>query len=148
MPIRNSKTSDEAQIRAAIDAWATAVRAKDVDGAMAGYAPDVLTFDVVSPLRYFGRDAGRKRTEEWFSSWQGPINCEIRDLSIATGDDVAFSHHLSRFSGTKTDGGKIDMWVRATLCFRKIDSKWMVTHQHLSVPFDPESGQVALNLKP
>ena len=40
------------------------------------------------------------------------------------------------------------MWIRATLCYRKIDGKWMVTHEHVSVPFDPESGQASLDLKP
>jgi hypothetical protein len=28
------------------------------------------------------------------------------------------------------------MWWRTTICFRKIDGKWMVTHEHNSVPFD------------
>jgi ketosteroid isomerase-like protein len=40
------------------------------------------------------------------------------------------------------------MWVRATLCFRKTNGKWVVTHQHLSAPFDPASGQASLDLKP
>ena len=79
---------------------------------------------------------------------QGPIGCEIRDLSITTGGTVAFSHSLYRFSGTKTDGGEIDMWVRATVGFLKIDGKWMVTHEHSSVPFDAESGMASLDLKP
>ncbi len=138
----------EAEIRAAINDWAKALRAKDTEALMAGYAPAVLTFDVVNPLQSKGRDAAKKRAEEWISSWEGPINCEIRDLSITTGDDTAFSHHLSRFSGTRKDGGDIDMWIRATLCFRKIDDKWMVTHEHVSVPFDPATGQASLDLKP
>ena len=93
-------------------------------------------------------DAVRKRAEEWISSWQGPINSEIRELSITADDDAALSHHLSRFNGTKKGGGEIDMWIRATLCFGKVDGKWMVTHEHLSVPFDPQSGQASLDLKP
>jgi ketosteroid isomerase-like protein len=77
---------------------------------MPGYAPDVLTFDVVNPLQYIGRDAATKRTEGWFSS--GPINCEIRDLNIATDEDVASSPNLSRFSGAKKGGG----WSRISIC--------------------------------
>jgi uncharacterized protein (TIGR02246 family) len=148
MTTENSKATDETQIRALIDDWAKALRAKDINALLSNYAPDVLAFDLINPLQYLGSDALRKRVDEWFSSFQGPINFETRDLSITASDDVAFSRNLSRFSGTKIDGEKIDMWIRATVCFRKIDRKWMVTHQHSSVPFDPESGQASLDLKP
>jgi ketosteroid isomerase-like protein len=40
------------------------------------------------------------------------------------------------------------MWWRTTVCFRKIDEKWMVTREHNSVPFDPKSGKASLDLKP
>jgi ketosteroid isomerase-like protein len=93
-------------------------------------------------------EALRKRLEDWFSSFQGPIGHEICELNITAGDDVAFSHGLNRIIGTKTDGKKIEMYWRATGCYRKIDGKWMVTHEHNSVPFDPESGKASLDLKP
>jgi ketosteroid isomerase-like protein len=148
MATQKGEAIDEAQIRALIEDRVKAVRARDIDGATAHIAPHILSFDVVNPLQYVGSDASRKRAEEWFSSFQGPIGHEIRDLSITTGDDVAFSHSLNRLIGTKTDGKKIDMYWRATVCYRKIDGKWMVTHEHNSVPFDPESGQASLDLKP
>ena len=141
-------TTNEAEIRGLIDDWLKALRARDIGALVSNYAPDVVSFDVVNPLQRKGVDAVRKRAEEWISSWQGPINSEIRELSITADDDVAFSHHLSRFSGTKNGGGEIDMWIRATLCFGKVDGRWMVTHEHVSVPFDPQSGQASLNLKP
>jgi uncharacterized protein (TIGR02246 family) len=148
MTTENSKATDDGQIRGLMDDWARALRAKDINRLMADYAPDVLAFDLINPLQYLGSDALRKRVDEWFSSFQGPINFETRDLNITANSDVAFSHCLNRFSGTKIDGGKIDMWIRATVCFRKIDGKWMVTHQHSSVPFDPESSEASLDLKP
>ena len=40
------------------------------------------------------------------------------------------------------------MWNRATLCFRKIDGKWRIMHEHDSVPFDPETGLASTNLEP
>ena len=61
---------------------------------------------------------------------------------------VFFSHSLNRVSGTRTDGKEIDMYWRATVCYRKIDGKWVVTHEHNSVPFDPESGRASLDFKP
>jgi ketosteroid isomerase-like protein len=105
-----------------------------------------LTF--VNPLQQIGSDASRKRAEAWFSSFQGPIGYEIHELKITGGDDVGFAHGLSHVSATRTDGGPLDMWWRTTLCFRKIDGKWMLTHEHNSVPFDVDSGKASLNLKP
>lgn len=139
---------NEAQIRAVIDARVEAVRAKDVERAFAHVAPDVVAFDVVVPLRHVGRDELKKRAKEWFSGFEGPIGYEIRDLQIQAGDDVGFSFGLTRFSGSKVGGGSIDMWVRATVCYRKVHGRWAITHEHTSAPFDPTSGEAAIALKP
>ena len=149
MTTAKSKAIDEeAQIRALIDDRVKAVRTKDINRALSSMAPDILSFEVVNPLQQIGSDASKKRAEEWFSSLQGLIGYEIRDLSVAADDDVAFSHGLSHVSATRTDGRQLDMWWRTTVCFRKIDGRWMVTHEHNSVPFDVESGKASLDLKP
>lgn len=90
--IANSKTTDEAQIRALIDDRAKAVRDKNVNEAISSIAPDIVSFDVVNPFEQTGSDASRKRAEDWFSSFEGPIGYEIRDLSISAGHNVAFSY--------------------------------------------------------
>jgi uncharacterized protein (TIGR02246 family) len=148
MTAEASVVTAEAQIRALIDDQAKAIRTKDVDGSVASYAPDVLLFDVVNPLQRLGSEAARKRLAEWFASFQGPIGYELRDLSITSGDDAAFAHSLNRVSATTTDGRKLDMWWRATVCYRKIDGAWLVTHEHASVPFDVASGRASLDLEP
>jgi len=148
MTTATSKAMDEGQIRKLMDDRVKAVRTRDVNGSMSNLALDILSFDVVNPLQHIGSDASRKRAEEWFSSFQGPIGYEIRDLSITAGGDVAFSHGLSHVSATRTDGGQLDMWWRTTVCFRKIEDKWMVTHEHNSVPFDVENGKASLDLQP
>ncbi len=136
MTTGRDKATNEAQVRQVIGLWTKALRAKDVDGLMSHYAPDILLFDLAPPLEYRGADAYRKNWEEWLPTFRGSVGYEIRDLSITTGDDVAFSHSLNRISGKRTNGEETDVWVRATLGFRKINGKWMITHEHLSVPFD------------
>lgn len=148
MTTQSSKVIDEVQIRALIESRVKAVYAKDIDGVMSNHAPDILSFDVVDPLQYIGADTVRERAEEWFSLYQGPIGYETRDLSITTGDDVAFCHYLYKVSGTMTDGGKVDMWVRATVCYRKLNGTWMITHEHNSVPFNVETSKASLELEP
>lgn len=149
MTTEDSKASNRAQITGLIDNWAKAVRAKDLRGVMSAYAPDILLFDLAPPLFSRGSDAYGKNWQEWFASWQGPIGYDIRDLSITVGDDVAFSHSLNRISGTRTNGEKTDVWVRATACFRKVNEKWLIAHEHVSVPFYMDgSDKAALDLTP
>jgi uncharacterized protein (TIGR02246 family) len=133
MASENPKSNDEAQIRQLIDNWAKAFRAKDVDGLMANYAPDMVLFNLAPPLQYNGADAYRKIWEDWLPTFQGPVGYEIRDLSIAAGRDVAFCYRLTQIHGTRANGEETDTWVRATVCYRKIDGTWMVTHEHVSV---------------
>lgn len=144
----NTRATAEAQVRKIMDEQAAAVRARDIEGSMSHYAPDIVSFDVVTTLQKIGLEACRKRAEEWFSSFQGSIGYELRDLNITASEDVAFCHSLNRVNGTRTDGSNLEMWWRATVCFRKIDGEWLVTHEHSSVPFDVESGKASLALKP
>jgi PhnB protein len=147
MPSRPGGATAEARIRALIDDWANALRAKDIDGIMAYYAADSVTFDLAPPLVSTAMNA--EGLQAWFSTWGGPLGYEIRDLSITVSDDAAFGHSLNRLSGTKIDGEKADVWFRLTLCFRKVGDEWKIAHQHESVPFYMDgSFRAAVDLKP
>jgi uncharacterized protein (TIGR02246 family) len=135
MAVKNNKASNQAQIRQLMDHWAEAVRAKDVNGVMSHYAPDIVVFDLAPPLQYRGADAYRKNWEAWFPTFQGPIGYEIRDLKIAAGNGIGFCHSFNRITGTRTDSEETDVWVRVTVCWRRIDGKWKIAHEHQSVPF-------------
>ena len=80
--------------------------------------------------------------------YDGPLDVELRDLRIVAGNDVAFLHCLERISGTLKGGQKSDIWVRVTSGLRKTNGKWLIVHDHISVPADVESGKAALDLKP
>ena len=141
-------TSDAAAIRAGIDDRVRAVRAKDVETLMAWYAPDVVAFDLVAPLAHRGAGGVRKRVAEWFASFRTAIDYEVRDVDLFLAGDVAFDHHLTHVRGTSASGAAIDMWFRETVGYRKLDGRWMVTHQHSSVPFDMATGKPLLELHP
>jgi len=127
---------EDAQIRESMDASGQALRAKDINALMEHYAPEIVTFDVRPPLQIEGVDAYRKNFEAWFASVQGPIDYEISNLRITMSDDVAFSHYLVHVKSTKTTGEKADYWVRVTSGFQKMNGQWMVTHEHVSLPFE------------
>ena len=148
MTIEENKKNDEAAIQRLLDDGIRSLRDKNIEGVMSLYAQEVVSFDIVPPLRYIGADAFRKVWEEIFFVFQGPINYEIADLSITVGDDVAFTHSLNRMSGTLTNGQKLDHWLRWTACFRKVNGKWLLVHHQASVPVDLETGKALLDLKP
>jgi uncharacterized protein (TIGR02246 family) len=148
MPTTTTPTREEAELRECVDGLAQALRAKDIDALMAHYAPDNVTFDFRPPLQVQGVDAYRKNFEAWFASVQGPIDYEIRDLRITMSDDVAFCHSLCHVKSTRTTGEKADYWVRVTSGFQKMNGRWMIIHEHVSVPINMETMQAALDLQP
>jgi uncharacterized protein (TIGR02246 family) len=148
MAVEANKQSDEAAIKRVIEDGIEAVRDKNIEGVMSFYAPEVVSFDIVPPLRYVGAEAFRKVWEEVFFVYQGPIDYELHDLTITVGDDVAFAYSLNRISGTMNTGQKTDLWLRWTACFRKINGKWLIVHHQNSVPVDLAHGKAVLDLKP
>jgi uncharacterized protein (TIGR02246 family) len=149
MKTEKDKVINETQIRQLIEDWAKAIRAKDTEALMSHYAPDILGFDLAPPLQYAGTDAYRKNAEQWFPTFRGPVGYEVHDLSIATGGNVAFGHSLNRIRGTRTNGEETDVWVRATVGFRKVHGQWRIVHEHVSVPFYMDgSYKAAVDLKP
>jgi SnoaL-like domain len=60
----------------------------------------------------------------------------------------AFCSFLYHVGGTLKTGDEVNMWVRATLCCRRIDGRWRIVHDHESVPFDPATGQALISLEP
>jgi len=142
-----SGTTDEAAIRQRINRWLEALRAMDLEGVMSLYAPGIVSFDIIPPLRRSGARVKEKNWMDAFAMYQRPLGYEMRDLTLTMGDDVAFAHSLNRVSGTLKNGNSTDFWLRWTACFRKIDGNWLVTHDHVSVPFDPASGRALLNLE-
>jgi ketosteroid isomerase-like protein len=148
MTVQDNKQNDEAAIKKAIEDGVEAIYHKNIKGVMALYAPEVVSFDIVPPLRYVGAEAFRNVWEEVFSSFQGQISYETHDLTITAGDDVAFAYSLNHISGTMHNGLKTDLWLRWTACFRKINGTWLIVHHQNSVPVDLQQGKAVLDLKP
>jgi ketosteroid isomerase-like protein len=139
---------DEADIRQRIDTWAKAIRAMDLESAMSIYASDIVSFDLDPPLRYTGAEAKRKRWASVFAMYQRLHSYEVRDLAITVGDEVAFGYSLNHILGTLKNGTSTDIWLRWTTGFRKMGGIWLIAHEQLSVPVDPQSGRALLDLKP
>ena len=138
----------EALIRQRLQDWAKALSAKDIQGAMSLYAPDIVSFDINPPLRYAGTDTKRQAWLKALAAYASGFSYEVRDPEVTTQGDLAFVHSLNHVSGTLASGHTTEMWVRWTACFRRIDGIWLVVHDHVSVPADLERGKAVTNLTP
>lgn len=142
------RMADEADIRQHLDTLALAIRAMDLERVMASFAADLVSFDIEPPLRHVGIDAKRRNWARVFAAYERPLGYEIRDLAVTVGNDVAFGHSLNRISGVLTNGQTNASWVRWTVCLRKIDGRWLIAHDQVSVPIDLASGAALLTLEP
>lgn len=147
MTMATIRPSAEDDVRALIDDWIAAFRAKDLDGMMSCYAPDILAFDAITALQFKGAEAYRKQCEAALSYMPGQITYEVRDLRVTARDDIAFGHYLARCGARDASGEEKAGWLRVTVGCRKTDGRWRIVHEHFSSPFDPESFKV-LDLQP
>ncbi|MBY3155785.1 MULTISPECIES: YybH family protein [Rhizobium] len=140
--------SAEFEFRALLDSRVEACRTKDIDRLMSLYSPEIVYFDVVPPLRFIGSEAVRSNFVRWFNEYEGPIGLETRDLNIAINADVAFAHMLHQDKGNTNLSGPQEFWLRSTVCCQRANSKWLITHEHISLPVDFRSGTVLMDLTP
>jgi ketosteroid isomerase-like protein len=138
----------EALIRQRIEDLVKALNAKDIEGVMSLFAPNLVSFDIVPPLRYVGADNKRRAWQEAFAAYTGPFAYEVHDLNVTTHGELAFVHSLNHVNATLASGHITDFWLRWTACLRRIDGVWLVVHDHVSVPADLEHGHAVLNLTP
>jgi ketosteroid isomerase-like protein len=115
---------------------------------MSHYSRDVVYFDVVPPLQFVGTAALRTRFLQWFESFEGPIEMEIRDLQIVAGADLAVASRFSRAGGTLKGGRPAGSWVRATSCWQRSEQGWLIAHEHVSWPVDLVTAKAVMNLVP
>jgi ketosteroid isomerase-like protein len=131
----NGHTStDEADIRALIESVHKAHHKKDAAALVAPYAQDAVIFNLAPPLSHLGMDLAEEQA--WLDTWEGPIDCESRDISITVSGGFAFCHGFYRLSGTpKAAGWRVGFWMRATVCLLRDRDAWRIVHEHTSMPF-------------
>jgi uncharacterized protein (TIGR02246 family) len=140
--------SAEQELRQLVEERVAAVGAKDPAPLANRQHPELIAFNVVPPLQLRGKAAVAEQTQAWFDAYASDIGYEVRELHLTAEGDVGFCSFLYHVSGTLAAGGEVDMWVRATLCCRRIDGRWLIVHDHESVPFDPTSGEALTSLAP
>jgi ketosteroid isomerase-like protein len=146
--MEDAVASTQSEVRALLDSRSEAIRTKDIDRLISFYSPDIAYFDLVPGLQYTGSAALRGRFLQMFDGFEGSIGQEIGDLNILASGDLAVAFMLIRAGGTRKNRHEVGYWVRATTCCQRSNHRWLITHEHISLPVDFESGSAAMDLVP
>ncbi|QGJ68860.1 Hypothetical protein PBC10988_5240 [Planctomycetales bacterium 10988] len=132
---------DKAEIRELIADWSDALEKKDLDRLLANYDSESLLFDAIPPYKTRGGENIRKLWEACLPYFPEKFKSEHRYLEITVDGDVAYVHGLHHFLADPPDHPCGQTWMRITVCYRRKEGKWMVAHEHVSIPFNPMTGQ-------
>ena len=127
-------SSNQEAVRAVIESWAAAVRARDYSGILRNHSSDFVMFDVPPPFESVGLDEYRKTWDLFFSCNTGDIKFDIRDIRVVAGSDVAFAFTRMQCLTPNASGKLEPLDFRLTVGLRKIDEQWTIVHEHHSVP--------------
>lgn len=127
--------SDEQAIRDVFTAWVEAVQARDLDGVVANHDPDIVMFDVPPPYNGIrGIDAYRKSWPPFFVFLAQGAEFTLVELTVVAGADVAFAYALLRCGTSESFDENPDNRLRITVGLRKVEGRWLITHEHHSFP--------------
>jgi ketosteroid isomerase-like protein len=141
--------SDRAQIAALERGFMAAFNAKNVTRIMSYYDKEGLfVFDVVTPREFPSWASYKKDWEGLMAMNPGPLEMKLSDLAITVSGDVAYGHSIQGGYMTDKAGKKSDLVVRVTDVYRKIDGRWKIVQEHVSVPVDFATGQPDMLSKP
>ena len=145
----DTKAKDTEDIKALEGRFEAAFQAKDVNAIIANYVADdsLIVFDAIPPLQYTGAAAYRKDWVDTFAAYPGPVEFGIANLDITVGGDVAYSRSIQHGTFTDKDGKKTELTIRVTDGYKKVDGKWLIAQEHVSVPVDLETMKADLNAK-
>lgn len=130
----DTNPQDAADVREVVEAWASAVRREDYDAILRNHSPDMVMFDVPPPFQSKGIEAYRKTWDTFFSWSSERVPYAFTEMNITAGSDVAFVVATMRCAEPGPNGEQVGLNFRLTMGLRKIDGRWIITHEHHSIP--------------
>lgn len=148
MSFTRNNAAAEAAIRAELEQWLAAARAKDIPVVMRRYAPQIRAFDAIAQLQFQGLEAYARHWRSCMEFCPGEVLMRLQDIEVSAGEELAFVSALCHCGCVDGSGKEESGWMRMTACYLRLDGEWKVVHEHFSAPFDPLSNQVLQGLQP
>lgn len=141
LPQYDRKTYQRDEVYQTLESFAEAIREGDIKNIMKFYSDDIIAFDMMPPLEFAGKEKYQKSWEECFTNYfKFPVNFDYERQKFTIEGTIAFTHTFVHMSGDPINGEeKVNIWMRNTTCLKKIGDKWLITHEHNSVPLNNET---------
>jgi ketosteroid isomerase-like protein len=117
-----------------------------LDAALAYYSDDEnALFYEDDTFELKGRNALRKNIQAFFKA-ASHIRAELGPITVVVNGDLAAAYFTVLFSW-KDESGAHSERARWTQILKKVNGKWLIWHEHYSVPYDPATGKAMLEAK-
>jgi ketosteroid isomerase-like protein len=93
-----------------------------------------IMYDVMPPLQDVGYQGIVTKDTQFLAATVGPIVVSWTDKHIDADGEFAFFYGIMHATATYKDGRHLDFNLRHTLIFKKIHGKYLIIHEHGSVP--------------
>ena len=140
-----STDSDKAEIVALNEQQLDAFNKKDLDAVMSFYVndKDAVFYEDSMPFQLNGTSALRKLDQEFFES-ASQVHASMEAISVVVSGDLAAAHYTLPLSYTDKNGAH-KVRNRFTQVLKRVNGKWLIWHEHLSVPYDPETSKAVFD---
>ena len=138
-------TPDQADVLDVLEEHHAAIAAGDADRVFALFAPDAVVFNLAPPLiaGTGSRDTDIEGMRQWLGTFTAPPRLAHRDPVVHVDGDLAVVHSLTSMTAEAEQGGEFTLWFRSTHTLRRSAGRWLIVHQHESVPFHMDGSFLA-----
>lgn len=136
-----------ADAEALIAEYAAAVWAKDPARLAAIYAPDIRVFDTWGVWSHDGREAWRRSLEGWLGSLgEDSVKVQFDDVRLAHHGETGSVTAFVTYSAVDAAGRVLrSMQNRLSWFLIKAAARWVIAHEHTSVPISFENQKAILH---
>lgn len=127
----NEDAADQAALYAILGDRTNAVFGKVAALAAKHLAEDAVCYDCAAPD--LGLAGDQEALQSWFDGW-AEVTWSMSDLTVQTGGDLALAYGIGHLAGTHHKQGEIDLKLKVSIGFTRRGGRWLITHQHLSLP--------------
>jgi ketosteroid isomerase-like protein len=140
--------NDKAEIVALNQRLLDGFSKRDIDAVMACYMDDkeAVFYEDTIPFQATGTANLRKANQYAFESVSQFHAGTDGDISVMVSGDLAVAHYTIVNNWTDKNGTH-NQRSRYTQVLRKIGGKWLICHEHFSVPYDPATGKAVLEAR-
>lgn len=129
------------EIQEFINQYAEYAASGDIPQLMNLYTDDVIGFDLMMPFQATNKVEYRKAWEIYAQHSRFPLTYEFSEIKIHADQNLGFYTAQLHLIGSTTDNKNIDMWMRVSCGLVKEAGKWLIKHEHSSVPIEMMTGK-------